>query len=59
MTNLAELDALVAGFGALWGIRDIYLDARNGVAFSRTFQDHTAIGLQEYEDQYWDLIRVR
>ena len=38
-------------------IRDIYVDARNGVPFSRSFQDHMAIGLQECEDRYWDLMR--
>jgi hypothetical protein len=39
------------------GIRDIYLDVRNGVPFARTFEDHMAIGLQDYEDRYWNLIR--
>jgi hypothetical protein len=38
------------------GIHDSYVDARNGVPCSRSFQDHMAIGLQECEDQYWDLM---
>jgi len=39
------------------GIRDIYLDVASGIPFARTFEDHMAIGLQDYEEQYWELIR--
>ena len=43
--------------GAKTSIRDIYLDARNGVPFSEAFEARFGMGLQEYEDQFFDRIR--
>lgn len=47
-----------AGVGnAKTAIRDIFLDARNGVQFATSFENRLGIGLQDYEDQFFDLIR--
>jgi hypothetical protein len=39
-------------------IRDIYLDARDGKSFATTFEHHLGLGLVEYEDQFFHLIRA-
>lgn len=47
-----------SGLGrAKTSIRDIYLDARDGVPFSEAFGARIGIGLQEYEDEFFDRIR--
>lgn len=38
-------------------IRDIYLDAREGIPFAESFASRFGFSLQEYEDQFFDRIR--
>jgi hypothetical protein len=38
-------------------IRDIFLDARGGVAFAASFENRLGISLQDYEDQFFDRVR--
>ena len=38
-------------------IRDLYLDAGQGVAFAESFASRFGISLQEYEEQFFDRIR--
>ncbi len=47
-----------AGIGnAKPSIRDILLDAREGVPFATSFEGRLGIGLQEFEDQFFDRMR--
>jgi hypothetical protein len=39
------------------GVRDIFLDARRGVPFASSIEERLGIGLQDYEDEFWDRIR--
>ena len=38
-------------------VRDILLDARDGVPFATSLQNRLGVGLQEYEDEFFDRIR--
>lgn len=40
------------------GIRDIYLDARNGVSFATAFETRLGHNLQQFEVEFFDLIRA-
>ncbi len=39
------------------GIRNIYLDVRDGIPFAESFEDRLGIGLADYEDQFFDRVR--
>lgn len=39
-------------------IRDVYLDARNGALFANSFEEKFGLSLQDYEDEFWDRVRV-
>jgi hypothetical protein len=39
------------------GIRDIYIDARNGVPFAASFEANFGHNLQEFEDRFFELVR--
>lgn len=38
-------------------IRDIYIDARNGVPFATSFEANLGHNLQEFEDRFFELVR--
>ncbi len=40
------------------GIRDLYLDARNGIPFSDAFEERSGIPLQQFEDEFFQRIRA-
>jgi len=50
------LDPAGAG-NAQSSVRDILLDARDGVPFATSLQNRLGIGLQEYEDEFFERIR--
>jgi len=39
-------------------VRDAIIDAGEGVVFSASFEEKFGIGLQQFEDEYWDRIRA-
>lgn len=47
----------VAGGQAKPGIRDLYIDARNGVPFAISFQENLGHDLQDFEDRFFELVR--
>jgi hypothetical protein len=51
------LDPAGAG-NAKPSIRDIFHDARDGVPFATSIENRLGIGLQEYEDEFFDRIRA-
>jgi hypothetical protein len=47
----------VGGGQAKASIRDIYIDARNGVPFATSFEANLGHNLQEFEDEFFELVR--
>jgi len=39
-------------------MRDVYLDAAAGVPFAASFEEKFGLSLQDYEDEFWDRVRV-
>lgn len=47
-----------AGWGrAKARVRDVYLDARDGVSFATSFENRFGLTLRDYEDEFFDRIR--
>lgn len=40
------------------GVRDVYLDASDGVPFAQSFQERLGHDLEEYENRFFELIRA-
>jgi hypothetical protein len=38
-------------------VRDVMIDAGNGAVFATSFEEKFGIGLQQFEDEYWDRVR--